>query len=153
MELSSLLPVARLDSHKNLLRRYDAFEQLLAELKNRQLPDTVIAAINVQIDLINQAHPDSKKISRQLRKSQGAVLELLEKEMNVVVKKHYQMRWLALGLAVFGVPLGVSFGLTLGNMAFLGIGLPIGMVIGMAIGSAMDKKAAEEGRQLDVDIL
>jgi hypothetical protein len=37
-------------------------------------------------------------------------------------------------------------------MAFMGIGMPIGIPIGLAIGSGLDKKAAEEGRQLDVEI-
>jgi len=32
------------------------------------------------------------------------------------------------------------------------IGLAIGMAIGMAIGTGMDKKALEEGRQIDLEI-
>ncbi len=55
-------------------------------------------------------------------------------------------------MSVFGVPLGVVFGASFGNMGFIGIGLPIGMVIGMALGVSMDKKAFEEGRQLDLEI-
>ena len=58
---------------------------------------------------------------------------------------------MALGMAAFGVPLGVAFGTSLDDMSFLAIGLPIGMVIGLAVGSGMDKKALEEGRQLDVE--
>ena len=67
-------------------------------------------------------------------------------------KKHYRNTWLAVGMAAFGIPLGLAFGATLGNMAFLGIGLPIGMVFGMSVGTNMDKKAFEEGRQLDLEI-
>ena len=55
-------------------------------------------------------------------------------------------------MAAFGLPIGAGFGASLQNMAFLGIGLPIGMAIGMAIGTGMDKKAFEEGRQLDLEI-
>ncbi len=55
-------------------------------------------------------------------------------------------------MAAFGIPLGVAFGISIGNMGLLGIGLPIGMVIGMAVGSVMDKKAVESGRQLDLEI-
>lgn len=54
-------------------------------------------------------------------------------------------------MAVFGVPIGVAFGFGLSNMAFIGIGIPIGMSIGIGIGAAMDKKAKEEGRQLDFE--
>ncbi|MBT8222071.1 MAG: hypothetical protein KJN96_02760 [Eudoraea sp.] len=59
---------------------------------------------------------------------------------------------MALGMAVFGVPMGVAFGAALDNMAFLGIGIPIGMAIGIAIGTAMDEQAKKEGRQLDIDL-
>ena len=69
-----------------------------------------------------------------------------------MTKNHYRNTWLALGMAAFGIPLGVAFGTSSGNMGLIGIGLPIGMVIGMAVGSGMDKKAVESGRQLDLEI-
>ena len=37
-------------------------------------------------------------------------------------------------------------------MAFLAIGIPLGMAIGIGLGTGMDKKALEEGRQLDIEI-
>jgi hypothetical protein len=37
-------------------------------------------------------------------------------------------------------------------MGLIGIGLPLGMSAGIAVGSQMDKKAFEEGRQLDIEI-
>ena len=79
------------------------------------------------------------------------IIELLEKKHKIVPKKFYLNRWLALGMAVFGVPLGVVMGSSLGNMAFIGTGIPIGMVIGMALGADMDKKALKEGRQMDIE--
>jgi len=48
--------------------------------------------------------------------------------------------------------MGVVFGIMVDNMAYLGIGLPLGLAIGAAVGSNMDKKAKEEGRQLDVEV-
>lgn len=80
------------------------------------------------------------------------MVNTLEKEVKLVPKNHYRNRWLALGMAAFGLPMGVVFGISLGNMAFLAIGLPIGMAIGIAVGTGLDKKASEEGRQLDVEI-
>ena len=76
----------------------------------------------------------------------------MEKEHKMVTKNHYRNTWLAQGMAAFGIPLGVAFGTSLGNMAYLGIGLPIGMAIGSAVGKRMDKKALEEGRQLDLEL-
>lgn len=55
-------------------------------------------------------------------------------------------------MAVFGLPIGIIIGFALDNMAFLGIGLPMGLAVGIAIGTGMDKKAQEEGRQLDIEI-
>ena len=57
---------------------------------------------------------------------------------------------LVLGMSVFGLPLGVAFGASLGD--FLGIGLPVGMAIGIAVGMEMDRKAYENGKQLDLEI-
>ena len=69
-----------------------------------------------------------------------------------MTKNHYRNTWLALGMAAFGIPLGVAFGMSLRNLAFLGIGLSIGLAIGIAVGTGMDKKAFEEGRQMDLEI-
>jgi len=38
------------------------------------------------------------------------------------------------------------------HLVILGIGFPIGLALGMAVGTGMDKKAFEEGRQIDLEI-
>ncbi len=81
---------------------------------------------------------------------------MIEKELKLVTKNHYRNTWLALGMAAFGIPLGVAFGTSLGNIAFIGIGLPNGLpnglAVGIAVGTGMDKKAFEEGKQMDLEI-
>ena len=77
---------------------------------------------------------------------------MVEKELKLVTKNHYRNTWLAIGMTAFGIPLGIAFGGSLGNMAFIGIGMPIGMAIGIAVGTEMDKKASENGKQLDLEI-
>lgn len=52
------------------------------------------------------------------------ILKLIEKELKLVPKNSYRNRWMAIGMSAFGVP----------------------------IGAGMDKKAFEEGRQLDMEI-
>ncbi|MFD2597795.1 hypothetical protein ACFSQ3_02435 [Sphingobacterium corticis] len=42
--------------------------------------------------------------------------------------------------------------MSVGNIGLLGIGLPIGMALGLAVRATMDKKAKQEGRQLDLEI-
>ncbi len=87
-----------------------------------------------------------------IKKKQTRIIKLLEKEVKLVPKNYYRNLWLVLGMVTFGIPIGVAFGTSLGNMAFIGIGLPIGLAIGIAVGSGLDKKAFEEERTLDVEI-
>ena len=152
MELKALKRRPGQVQNKNLLRAYDQFEALLAELKKKELTEEVVAYINKGIDEINAVSGSEKELRKKIRKTQSGILRFIEKELKLVTKNHYRNSWLAIGMAAFGIPLGVAFGASLGNMAFLGIGLPVGMVIGMAVGSGMDKKAFEAGRQLDLEI-
>ncbi|MBN2614547.1 MAG: hypothetical protein JXR71_02530 [Bacteroidales bacterium] len=116
------------------------------------MPDPIVAQINREIEELNALSDTDKQLGKSIRNKQSALIRLLEKELKIVPRNHYRNTWLALGMAVFGIPLGVALGASLGNMAFLGIGLPLGMVIGMSVGAGMDKKAGQEGRQLDIEI-
>ena len=152
MEINALKKRDGIDCNKNLTDLHAQFEKLLAELRKRDLPDEVVQSINTNIDLIDPVLESEKEYIKQLRKTQTDILSQVEKELKLVPKNHYRNIWLALGIAAFGVPLGVLFGIILDNMGFIGIGLPIGIPIGLAIGTLLDKKAADEGRQLDVEI-
>ena len=77
---------------------------------------------------------------------------MTEKELKIVTKNYYRNLWMVLGMSAFGLPLGVAFGLSLGNIGLLAIGLPIGMAIGTLVGSKLDKKALESGKQLDIEL-
>ena len=121
-------------------------------LRSREIPYHTAETINAQISTINAFPGQSREITKMIRNFTSSTITLLEKELKLVPKNYYQNQWLAIGMAAFGIPLGVAFGTSLGNMAYLGIGLPLGLAIGMAVGSGMDKKAATEGRQLDLDL-
>lgn len=152
MEINKLKKRDGIDSNKKLTDLYVQFGKLLSELRKRDLPDKVVQSINTNIDLINPALETEEQWRKQLRKTQSDILRLIEKELKLVPKNHYRNIWLALGIAAFGVPLGVAFGTSLGNMAFMGIGMAMGIPVGLAIGTGLDKKAADEGRQLDVEV-
>ncbi|MBC7889731.1 MAG: hypothetical protein H7Z13_17790 [Ferruginibacter sp.] len=109
-------------------------------------------AVNHHIEEINFFTGSDKDLLKQLKNSQAAILKLIEKELKLVTKNHYRNIWLALGMSAFGMPIGVAIGISSGNMGLLAIGLPIGMAIGIFAGTAMDKKANETGKQLDVVI-
>ena len=131
---------------------YLQFEKLLFELRKRELPERVVESINKDIADLNSIPGSGGELKKIVKKKQSGILKLLEKELKLVPKDYYRNIWLAVGMVVFGVPLGAAFGGSTGNMAFLGIGLPIGLAIGIAIGTGMDKKAFDEGRQIDLEI-
>jgi hypothetical protein len=116
------------------------------------LPEVIVETINQDIDNLNSFSGSGDELRKLITKKQTGILKVLEKELKLVPKNHYRNLWMVLGMSVFGIPMGVAFGASLGNMAFLGIGLPIGMVIGIAMGTGMDKKAHNEGRQIDMEI-
>ncbi len=141
-----------ISQNRELSKIYSQFGELLKELNKRKLPDDITAQINQDIDEVNTTHRTGNELSRLIKQKQTKVLTLVEKKLKIVPQKYYAKLWLASGMATFGLPIGVVFGLSLGNMAMLAIGLPIGMAIGVAVGSSLDKKASDEGRQLDIEI-
>ncbi len=152
MDINQLQKRPGYDTGRKNLRLWESFGKLLEELRKKEIPDAVIEQINQEVDKVNTFTGSGRDYLKLLQRSRSEILRLVEKELNLVPRKHYLTRWLALGMAVFGVPLGVALGAGLHNMAFIGTGIPIGMVIGMALGAVMDKKAAEEGRQLDIEV-
>ncbi len=152
MDIKELDIKLNIEQDKKLTNKYVYFEKLIDELKKREMPSKIVNSINQNIEGINSFSGSNKDLRKQIRKSQSNILKLIEKELKLVPKNLYRTRWMAIGMSVFGIPLGMAFGASLDNMAFLGIGIPIGMVIGMAIGAGMDKKAFEEGRQIDLEI-
>ncbi|QSE96915.1 DUF2207 domain-containing protein [Fulvivirga lutea] len=152
MEIKELKKRPELDHDKKFVRSYTQFNQFLTALKSKEIPDEILAKINSGIEEVNTAETESKSLRKLIRKTQSNLMKTVVKELKMVPKNHYRNTWLAFGMTVFGIPLGVVFGTSMDNMGLMGIGLPIGMVIGMVLGASMDKKAFEEGRQLDVDI-
>jgi hypothetical protein len=150
-----LINIERLEipqASKKLDRLYSSFESLIDDLRNRDLPDEIINSINEKINSINSSAREKKILISILSKSIYTILNLLEKELKLVPRNHYQKKWLVLGMAAFGMPLGAAIGAARGDMSFLGIGIPLGMVIGIGVGTAMDRRAKDKGKQLDIEM-
>ncbi|NQV53288.1 MAG: hypothetical protein HQ500_08890 [Flavobacteriales bacterium] len=130
--------------------KLDFFQRLFDELRGRDIPQDMVEKINTHILTINSLSGSEAKFRRLMRRSQRKILDLLVKELKLVPKNYHRNMWVGLGMAVFGVPIGVSWGISAENMGMIGVGIPLGMVIGIAIGTSMDKKALAEGRQLNV---
>jgi len=152
MELKELKEITGLEQSRKLKYKYDEFVLLIDLLRKRELPAELVSSMNQYIEGINSLSVSNKELLKQVRSAELRILKLIEKEEKLVPKNAYRTRWMAIGMSVFGVPIGMAFGASLGNMAFLAIGIPLGMAIGIAIGAGMDKKALEEGRQLDIEI-
>lgn len=135
-----------------LNRIYSKFAELLNELKKKELSQDVYKLINESVDILNLSTFNVAELTKLLKQKQTAILKQVEKEHKIVPKNYYRTLWMVLGMCVFGLPIGVAFGLSIGNIGLLAIGLPIGMGIGIAVGMLMDKKAMNEGRQLNIEI-
>jgi hypothetical protein len=147
MEIKELKKRPGFDHNKGLIASYSQFDKLLMELRKKELTQEIVNSINDGIDQINSVSESEKELRKQIKKTQSDILKLIEKEHKLVTKNHYRNTWFVVGMA-----LGVAFGTSLENKGFIGIGIAIGMAIGMAVGSGMDKKAFEEGRQIDLEI-
>ncbi|WP_439475398.1 hypothetical protein [Algoriphagus formosus] len=152
MQIKELIGRPEIEQNSKLNTAYSQLKNLLSELRKREIPTEILNSINQEIDKVNGFSGSDKELLKQIRNSQSLILSLVKKELNIVPKGHFQTLWMVMGMTTFGIPSGVVFGLTLGNMAFFAIGIPMGLSIGLAIGAGMDKKAHEEGRQLDIEI-
>jgi hypothetical protein len=130
---------------------YTQLGVFLQELEKKSPTPELATYINSCVEEINNSTLAGNGLRRLLRTKQGAVVKQAEKTMKLVPKNYYRNLWMMVGMSAFGVPLGAGFGAIMGNMGLLGLGLPIGMAIGLAVGSGMDKKALQEGRQLEVE--
>jgi hypothetical protein len=135
-----------------LHKAYTQLNQLLYALKTKMLPSETSNIIDQAINEINAIADSDRLLIKKVKEKQNAIIKLLEKQHKIVPKNYYRNLWMVVGMSAFGLPIGVAFGMSIGNIAMLGIGMPIGMAIGIGVGSSLDKKALEEGRQLDFEV-
>ncbi|WKW47561.1 hypothetical protein P3875_05770 [Myroides sp. JBRI-B21084] len=153
MTIINLRGVKNLASDVKLNQLYNQFDTLLSELRKKEIPDSIIQLINKEVEEINTSNSlTTNDLRKVIKKKQTAILRLIEKEIQLVPKNYYRTLYLALGMTVFGIPIGVLAGVFLGNPGLFALGLPIGVAIGVTVGTAMDKKAVKENRQLNVEI-
>jgi hypothetical protein len=152
MEIFELKPRTDLGSDIKLSAAFTQFSEMVKAVKEKELNPAVITLLNEGIQSINNSLLTGKDLTKLIKSKQQGILKLLEKEQKIVPKNYYRSLWTLLGMTSFGLPLGVAFGISIGNIGLLGLGLPIGMAIGLAVGTSMDKKAAAEGRQLAFEV-
>jgi hypothetical protein len=147
----NITPLNQRNSTVNNLKEknsYDQLQQLLTAVAEKDIPSVVIEKINQVINSLNNIEEGNAKFQKMIKKAEADILKLLEKELKIVPINHYKKLWMVLGMSAFGMPLGVAFGISMGNLGLLGIGLPIGMGLGVFFGLSQDKKALAQGKQL-----
>lgn len=152
MPISNLFLNPAFSHHKKLTDKAANFQQLIDELNKKEIPEPIATSINNDIDALNGFSGSTRDMLSLYTKKQATILKTLEKELKLVPKNHYRNLWLALGMSAFGLPIGVAFGISMGNLGLLGIGLPIGLGIGVVLGTSLDKKAKDAGKQIDVEL-
>lgn len=152
MEIDQLNLESDKINNQKLNELYSQFQEILEKLNDKKLSSEAVQYINNIVEETNITTLQNKALLKFLKNKQNLIIKYLEKEHKIVPKNYYRGIWIAVGMAAFGLPIGVAFGLIMKNMGLIGIGLPIGLGFGVAVGTSMDKKALQEGRQIDVEL-
>lgn len=152
MEIRQLKHQQDLRNRPRLKQNHMQFEKFIEELNARKLPDQTVEIIDKHIEDLNASLLSGNAFNRLLIKKRKRIIKLLENKHKLVPKHYYRNRWMVVGICTFGIPIGVAFGASMGNMGFMTTGLPFGMVLGLAIGLGLDKKALKQGRQLNIEL-
>lgn len=135
-----------------LTKKFTSLTNLIFEAGKHSLPDDLVIQINSQIDQIAEFSGSTKETIKILENFQKELLQKLKSDFMLFPKNHHRNLWMALGMTTFGIPIGLTIGISLDNLALLALGLPIGMSIGIAVGTSLDQKVKNEGRQLDFNL-
>lgn len=147
-----LIERAETQQKKNWQETQTKYENLLNQLQTKELTSSFIDFVDEEINKLNQSELIAKKYFRMMESSRRRIINKMVQDLKLYPKQYHQNMWLALGMSVFGIPIGMLMSIVLDSMAFIGIGLPLGLSIGIFVGQAKDKKAKSEGKQIDTQI-
>jgi hypothetical protein len=150
--MKKLIERQNISENLNASNAYQQLGKLLNALEVKELPTETVDLINNEIEELNSISEIDKYFLKAIKEKENNVIKLIEKKHKIVPRNYYRKLWMILGMSAFGIPMGLVVGLSIGNFGMLGIGLPIGMAIGVGVGSSMDKKAFNQGRQLDFEV-
>lgn len=150
--MKTLITRQKITENIKASNQYKQLGALLIALEAMQLPKETTDFIDEQIEQLNAISDTDKSFVKAIKEKENKIVKWLEKKHKIVPKRYYQTLWMVLGMSAFGVPIGAAFGISMGNIGLLGIGLPIGMGVGVGVGAYLDKKALNEGRQLNIDL-
>lgn len=141
-----------ISAHAKALERWTLLNAYLTELQTYSLDVATVNIVDTSIATINATTSTDGTLAGVIKRETMSLVRKVEKHAKIVPRNYYKNFWMVLGMTAFGLPLGVALGAAIKNMGFMAIGMPIGMAIGVGVGMAYDKKAAEAGRQLSMEI-
>lgn len=150
--MKKLIERPNISENLKVASAYQKLGALIQALEEKELPNETVDLIDNEVAQLNSIAAIDKDLMKATVATQNRIIKLVEKKHKIVPINYYRKLWMVLGMSAFGIPLGVAFGLSVGNLGMLGIGLPIDMAMGVGVGSTMDKKALNEGRQLDFEV-
>ena len=149
MKLARVMKSPGSRNDEMLEAEYVQLTKIVNELSGKTLPVHITLQINDELARVNYFTGSKKELLRQIRRSQARILRLLEKKLNLVPRNYYRNTWSFIGISFFGIP-AVLAGFIIGNLELMAAGMPLGICVGMAIGHLMDKRAVQNGYQLNV---
>ena len=123
MNIIELKIAQGINTDNKFCRIYSQFGELLSELKKKELPQNIIKLINDSVEQINSSALTETQLGKLVKQKQAIILKQTEKELKIVPRNYYRNLWMLFGFTAFGLPIGVIFGLSIGNIALLAIGL------------------------------
>lgn len=136
--------------NKKLEKSYQKIQALVEELNKIEIPAEISSSINKDISKLDSFKGADNMLTKAINKTYSGILKLVRIELGLVPRHYYQNIWMALGLSVFGVPLGILYSTVTDNPGLFTIGIAMGLPIGLAIGIEKDKKAEKENKQLQI---
>lgn len=136
------------ESGCQVAQAFQKVEVLIQSLEKKKLPEEIVREINEQIMELDLLEGNEKDLVSSLTRIESRIFLLVNRKLGLVREKFYITMWMPLGMATFGLPIGLIFFAVTGNAAFIGIGLPLGMAAGAVLGNALDKKAKQQNRIL-----
>lgn len=120
------------------------FQDLIDAINSKNLSAETAELVQNKVQYLNSLEVSSKPFLKELKKVKKDILEVLQKKQKLVPENYYTSLWMALGMSVFGLPIGMVISSFTGKISFIAIGLPLGMTIGSFYGAHLDKKAVKE---------
>ena len=103
MPLTPLTPRPSFEENPNLAKAADNLRTLLTAIAQKKIPRLQEQKINEIIAGVNNSLGQDPELLKQKKAAQTAIIKLLEQDLQLVPKNHYQLQWLVLGMAAFGI--------------------------------------------------